>query len=271
VRDQLLRYFPQLLAFCPACDEAWLWDLLERAPTPSAAARLQPKTIERVLRQHRIRRVSASELHAAMRTTPLVVAPGVREAAAEHIAVTLPLLRQLRQQLKRIEQRLTALLEQACEPDEQGQHRDAAILDSLPGVGRVVAATMLAEAPQALAERDLARLRAETGVAPVTRRSGKSMVHGMRRACNARLRQAVYFWALNAMASDAVWKAKYAALRARGHGHARALRSLADALLRVLVAMLRDGTLYDPEHSRRAPAAPFKPVTGGDHAVQTPA
>lgn len=270
VRDQLLRYFPQVLAFCPAADEPWLWDLLERAPAPERAARLQEKTIARTLSQYRIRRFSARQFQEAVRATPLVVAPGVTEAAAEHILITLPLLRAARTQLTRIEHRIGALLEVASAPDpeHEGQHRDAAILDSLPGVGRVVAATMLAEAPQAVAERDLERLRAETGVAPVTRRSGKSMVHVMRYACNKRLRQAVYFWALNAMANDPVWKAKYTALRARGHGHGRALRSLADALLRVLVAMLRDGTLYDPDRPRRAQGAPQQATPGGDTAAQ---
>lgn len=38
---------------------------------------------------------------------------------------------------------------------------------------------------------------------------------------------------------DAVSKAKYAALRGRGHGHARALRSAADRLLAVACTMLR--------------------------------
>lgn len=273
VRDQLVRYFPQLLAFCPACDEPWLWDLLERAPTPQRAARLQVTTIDRILRRYRIRRFSAKDLHEAVRAQPLTVAAGVAEAAREHIAITLPLLRVARTQQRRLDERIGELLtaESAPDPDDEGQHRDAAILNSLPGVGRAVAATMLAEAPQAIAERDLTRLRAETGVAPITKRSGKSMVHVMRRACNRRLRQAVYFWALNAMVSDQVWKAKYAALRARGHTHGRALRSLADALLRVLVAMLRDKTVYDPTRLRRAPVAPQLISSGGDINVQIPA
>jgi transposase len=262
VRDQLVRYFPQVLRFCPTCDEPWLWDLLERAPTPERAARLHEKTIERILKLHRIRRVSAAQLSAACREQPLVVAPGVAEAAAEHIRLVLPLLRAAHTQLTRVRQRVGQLVDEACEPsaEHEGQHRDAAILVSLPGVGRVVAATMLAEASQAIAERDLERLRTETGVAPVTRRSGKSIVRQMRRACNTRLRRAVYFWAYSAMASDEVWKSRYAAMRARGHGHARALRSLADALLRVLIAMLRDGTLYDQTRpQRRAPRAPLPP------------
>ena len=41
-------------------------------------------------------------------------------------------------------------------------------------------------------------------------------------------------------------RAKYQALRSRGHGHARSLRSVADRLLNVACAMLRDGACFDP-------------------------
>ena len=48
------------------------------------------------------------------------------------------------------------------------------------------------------------------------------------------------------MQNDHTSRAKCEALRARGHGYARALRSVADRLLNVACAMLRDGTLFDP-------------------------
>jgi transposase len=61
----------------------------------------------------------------------------------------------------------------------------------LPGVGRVVAATVLAEAAEALAERDYQTLRAHGGIAPVTRKSGKKLSVSMRYGCNPRLRNAL--------------------------------------------------------------------------------
>jgi hypothetical protein len=45
-----------------------------------------------------------------------------------------------------------------------------------------------------------------------------------------------------AMQRDPKSRAKYAALRSRGHNHARALRS--DRLLNVACAMLRNGTIF---------------------------
>jgi hypothetical protein len=65
----------------------------------------------------------------------------------------------------------------------------------------------------------------------------------------------MHFWAGNAMTRDPKAKALYAAQRARGHSHGRALRGLADRLLSVLIAMLRARTVYDPERRQIRAAA----------------
>src|SRR5215472_14576269 len=108
---------------------------------------------------------------------------------------------------------------------DRNEQRDAAILDSLPGVARTVLATLLAEASDTLQRRDYHALRLLCGAAPVTRRSCKSCVVVRRYACNHRLRNATYHWAQNAIQQHPTSRAKYDALRAKGHGHARALRS----------------------------------------------
>ena len=46
---------------------------------------------------------------------------------------------------------------------------------------------------------------------------------------------------------EAKSRARYKALRERGHGHARALRTVADRLLYVACAMLRRGEVFDKE------------------------
>ena len=248
LREQLLRFYPQLLSWCPAADEPWLWTLLARAPTPATAARLRVRTLRTLLVDHRIRRLNAAELHRTLAEPALPVAPGVAEAAVDHVALLLPRLRLVHDQRKHCERRIDALLAAlATDPgaDDGREHRDVTILRSLPGVGRVVAATMLAEATQPLAARDYQTLRAHTGVAPVTRQSGKTRLVVMRRACNARLRAAVFHWAANCLRFDARSRAHYDRLRQR-HGHARALRSIADRLLRLLIVLLTNDTVYDP-------------------------
>ena len=76
-----------------------------------------------------------------------------------------------------------------------------------------------------------------------------------RHACNRRLRNATYYWAQTAVRYDPISKVKYEALRAKGHGHARALRSITDRLLNVACAMLKSGTLFDPEFAEKKKAA----------------
>ena len=115
----------------------------------------------------------------------------------------------------------------------------------------MVTATMLTEAAGLLATRDYSTLRAYTGVAPITNRSGKRfLLVQMRYACNPRLRQAFFHWARISIQHDAAARRYYDQLRARGHGHARALRSVADRWLRILVALLKHRTLYDPTRLR---------------------
>ena len=138
------------------------------------------------------------------------------------------------------------------DPDEgnQRKQRDAKTLLSLPGAGRAVVATLLTEATGAIHGRDYQALRALTGVAPVKnvtgrRKQGKGAIL-MRRACSPRLRQALYHWARVAIQRDEAAREQYDRLRAKGHGHARVLRSVGDRLLRIACAMLQTGTLYDP-------------------------
>jgi transposase len=127
-----------------------------------------------------------------------------------------------------------------------------AILASLPGVGRIVLATLLAEAFDALQRRDYAASRSLTGVAPVTKKSGKSCIVVQscvvvrKQACHDRLANAMYHWAHVAVQHDPRSRSKYAALRSRGHSHGRALRSIADRLLNVACAMLKTGTTFNP-------------------------
>jgi transposase len=161
------------------------------------------------------------------------------------------------------EKKIAAMLAELSQPvvNDKGQvgHSDAAILMSMPGVGTIVGATILADATQLLADRDLVRLRAWCGVAPVTKQSGKSNYVVRRLACNARLRQAMYHWSRTSVQNDPRSREHYTRLRAAGHRHGRALRGLGDRLLAVLIAMLRKRTLYDPHR--------WSPENGSDVAV----
>ena len=204
---------------------------------PEKARGLKRSRIEKILRAHRIRRWSGEEIEAALQVQALELAPGSAAATSEHVLLLLPVLRLLQSQHKEIARRMETVLEEMEQQEQESEHRDVTILRSMPGAGRVVAATMLAEASQALAERDYRALRSYTGVAPVTWQSGKRKVVGMRRSCNPRLRNAVYHWSMVSIQHDERSREHYAALRKKGHSHSRALRGVADRLLAVLTAM----------------------------------
>ncbi len=246
LRELLNRYYPQMLALCPSVDEPWFWDLIELAPLPVNAAKLSRPKLDKLLKNHRIRRLDAAAVREALNVPALKLAPGAVEAAAEHVLLILPMLRLLMRQRKDLQNRMEELLEQMSTEGEFSEHRDVAVLLSLPGVGRVITATMLAEASQALAERDYHALRSYAGSAPVTRQSGKRKCVLMRQSCNQRLRNALYHWSRVSMQTDPRSKEHYAALRAKGHSHGRALRGVGDRLLAVLISMLTTGTKYDP-------------------------
>jgi transposase len=246
---ELIRCFPELRELGAVHTDAWMLELIDLAPTPQRARRVPLGKIRGILQRGRVRRWTPEHVLAILRGPSVHVAPGVAEAAAHHISFLSPRLKLVREQKRTCVRSMQTLLDQLSEPvseSERIKHRDASILRSLPGVGTIVCATMLAEAWEPLADRDYTRLRTICGSAPVTKRSGKKSVVVMRRACNPRLRQALYHWARCSLQHNERTKAHYARLRACGHSHGRALRGVADRLLDLLVRLLVKGEPYDP-------------------------
>lgn len=246
----LSQTWPSLLKLSPGADERWLWSLLERAPLPQQARRLRPKTLEKLLREHRIRRFDVEHLQEVLREPLLELAPGLEKVMAYQLAVWLPRLRLLDQQCRQVEADLNQLLkaEKQCGGDEPS---DAAILASHPGIGTLTAAALLGEAGDEL--REYRHLRALAGVAPVSKISGRKRIVHRRYACNPRLARTVHLWVEAARKNYPEIQTRYARLRARGHTHGRALRQLGDALLRTLAATLRNRTLYEATYRRELP------------------
>ncbi len=262
--DQLRRYFPQVLSLGSIHTDIWLWALLDVAPSPARARKLTVSKVRGILRKHRVRRLTAEDILEVLAAKPLTVAPGVTEAAVMHITAIIARLRLVHEQDRECDASIDRiLLAMSKSAPEEAEHRDAKVILSLPGVGAFVGATMLVEAHQALQARDYPTLRALSGVAPVTRATGKrSGAHAsisMRRACNNRLRNAVHYWVLASLSRDPRAKDLYAAMRTRGHTNGRAIRGVADRLLATLVAMLKAGALYDPSRRRGDHPAPSEP------------
>ena len=169
LRDQLYRVDAAWLMFSPAANEPWLWGILAIAPDPATWAQLPRRRVAAVLRAHRIRRLTPDAVIAAIRQPRLAVAAGVTDAVATRIAALVPQLEVVVEQRRAVERRIDRLLNRLATSEvadgQPREHRDVEILQSLPGVGRIVTATMLAEATSPLADRDYPTLRAQAGAA----------------------------------------------------------------------------------------------------------
>jgi len=255
MRAQFARYFPAFLELAADPGEDWAIQLFDRVRDPQAANTAKPATLRKILKDHRIRRITAEEALTTLRQRPVFSAPGTAVAARQHLQLLGQRVRLVNEQLRTCKHHLEQVLDRLGEEARQGQtseQRDVAIIQSMPGIGMIVASTLLGEAAEPLGARDYLALRALAGVAPVTRRSGKRHLVVMRTACHPRLRNAVYHWARVAAMHEPQSKARYAALRARGKSHGQALRCVADRLLGVLCAMLRTQSDFRAETPQAA-------------------
>ena len=81
LRQQLWRYYPQMLELTGDIAANWFLELWAMMPTPDKAKRTREDTVSRLLRRHGIRRLDAGEVLAILRKPPLAVAAGTTEAA----------------------------------------------------------------------------------------------------------------------------------------------------------------------------------------------
>jgi transposase len=249
LRQQLWRYYPQFLELVEDIAAEWLLELWMMAPTPEQAKRLRPSTVSRLLTRHRIRRFDATAVLYILTKPTIPAAAGVTEAAVLHVRSVIARLELANRELRTAEKKLDQLLKARIDDAGCGQNQepsDAAILNSLPGIGRVTLAILLGEASDPLIRRDYAALRSLSGVAPVTRRSGKSHIVSMRYAAHPRLRNAIFYWMRAAIQNDPGIRNRYEALRKRGHSYGRALRGVADRLLELACILLQRRQMFDP-------------------------
>ncbi len=207
--------------------------------------------IEAVIRaagRQRNIRSRAEQISVALRTEQLTALPLVAQAFGVTVSALVAITTELVRQTAIVEERLAASFE---------QHPSAEILRSLPGLGPVLSARVLAEFgddPNRYADAKARKNYA--GTAPITRASGKSRVVLARVARNRRLGDALYQWAFTSLNSSPGARVYYDAHRARGATHHTALRALANRLVGILHGCLRHHTRYDerkawPQHAAK--------------------
>jgi len=152
----------------------------------------------------------------------------VRERIERHIGF-------LDEEIKTLEQDIESLINQHYQWQEKSK-----LLRSMPGVGQVTAATLIAELPE-LGQVNRQKIALLVGVAPLNQDSGHK--RGKRRVYGGRatVRRVLYMAAVTATRSDPTLKAFLENLRARGKEWKVAITACMRKLLTILNAMVRDG------------------------------
>ena len=234
MRDLLVGIFPGLEARLDLGTKGPL-HLLAKFVTPAELRNAGKKRLVRHLKAagglpkvedfaDRVLAVAAEQTVAvpAERTTARLI----RELATEALAC--------RTRLAELDRELEALLQ---------RHPDAALIRSLPGMGAVLAAELLAEAGNLARFRSADALAAAAGMAPVLRQSGR--VRFLRRPSggNKGLKRVFYQSAFCSLAHPDS-RAFYARKRREGKRHHQAVIALARRRVNVLWAVVHSRTPF---------------------------
>jgi transposase len=123
--------------------------------------------------------------------------------------------------------------------------RAQAFIRSIPGVGPVTAATLIALLPE-LGQRSPKTIAALAGLAPFNHDSGKLRGQRAIRGGRKRVRDALYMAAVAASRSNSRFKAAYQTLRNAGKPPKLAFIAIARKLLVTANALLRDQLSFQP-------------------------
>lgn len=125
-------------------------------------------------------------------------------------------------------------------------HPDAAIIESIPGLGPVLGARLLAEFGDDPHRYVDARARRNyAGTSPITRASGKSSAVMARFVRNRRLADACNRWAFTSLNASPGSRRYYDELRAAGKTHGQALKALSNRLVGILHGCLEHRSTYN--------------------------
>ncbi len=239
LRAALVEYFPVALVAFDDLTAADALELLGRAPVPAQARRLTVAAISAALKRARRRDIAEKtrKIRAAFGTDQLPVPAVVSVAYAATVRAQVAILTTLNAEIARLEEAVA---------DHFGQHPDAEILRSQPGLGPVLAARVLAEFGDDAGRYTDAKARKNyAGTSPITRASGKKKIALARYARNRRLADALHQQAFCALNASPGARGYYDTIRARGTGHHAALRQLANRLVGILHGCLKTHTLYN--------------------------
>jgi transposase len=171
-----------------------------------------------------------------------IAVEAVRESVEE-------LMAHLSEQIRRTEALIRSHID-----NHPGLKRQHQLLDSIPGIGEVTAAALLAEVPDITQYRSARQVAAFAGLVPRERQSGSSVKGRVRlsKIGNARLRRALYFPAVTALRCSPYFQAWAKGLRERGKCKMSVIGAAMRKLIHLAYGVLKTGQPFDPEWIKTA-------------------
>lgn len=238
LRDTLSGYFPALeRAFDYAHSQGALV-LLTGYQAPAAIRRAGQSRLRAWLVKRKVRSADqvAAAAVAAARAQHTVV-PG-QDVAASIVADLAAQLLVLDERIKGIDSRVTSTFR---------AHPQAEIIESLPGMGPILGAELIAAAGDLNGYANAGRLASAAGLVPVPKDSGRRTGNLHRPVRYSRkLRRVFYLSAQSSMMREGPNRDYYLKKRAEGDNNVQALICLARRRVDVLWALLRDNRVFEP-------------------------
>lgn len=243
LRNALREYYPAAVeAFGTDLAHRDALAVLRKAPTPEQGRRLSLAQIRSALRRGGRQRnieTRATQIRDVLRSEQLEAPPLVADAFGATAAALVPIITELTDQIAHVEAQLVERFE---------QHPDAELLLSLPGLGHILGARVLAEFGDAPNRYQDAKARRNyAGTSPITIASGTSQAIVARFKRNKRLIDACWHWALTAINTSPGARAYYNAHNPGPHTSRTARRKTANKLVGILHGCLKHRHTYD-EH-----------------------
>jgi transposase len=243
LRQTLKEFFPMALTLLgeQAIHAPWFLAFLKKFPTFENLRRASSRTLQRCLPQRRatVDDTGDSRIALIRDAVPLVTDPALILAGQLSVQSLVPLLLDLNQAVKLYESEIEALVE---------KHPDEALVRSIPGAADALAPRLLAVlGTDRERYQDALELQEMSGIAPVTRQSGKSCQVRRRYACPKFIRQTFHELADHSRKRSAWAKAFYDMRRQAGHGHHAILRALAFKWIRIIFRCWKKSTPYNEQ------------------------
>ena len=238
----LKSYYPQPWQWFEDLDGPLALEFLRRWPSLEQARKVRIDVLRRCFARHRARcaETKVQALIEQIRASyPLTQDEALIQAGSLKLLVLVEQLKVLLAAIKSYDKHIAKLF---------AQHEDAALFASFSGAGPALAPRLLvAFGSDRSRFEDAEEVQKWSGIAPVTRNSGRSSQVVWRRGCPKFVRQTFHEFAACSIPQSSWARAYYLQQRQRGLKHHAAVRSLAYKWIRILFRCWIDRVHYDED------------------------